>query len=462
VRWLIWKLLLLLSPSVRLKLWRGLVLLPRPLRQKIWQALVRREHDSNDLASTWNARAPAAAGLARLDQPIPRSYDLLFWVGADAPWPGSDREGAAREFGRRGHRVFVLSRARWIDVGAPHVLDEGIFEIPVPSGALLHEIVKQLGDRLRYDYGVIDAVILGDGGDDDAMRAIANRFGWHILDTLPDASKKPNDGSAARWAALVETADACFPLVSILVVTYNNLAYNRLCLNSILDKTSYPNLEIVVVDNASTDGTREFLDDFSRVNAECRVVANTMNEGFARANNHGARVARGQYLVFLNNDTVVTRPWVSSLIRGLRDPAVGLVGPLSSRRGDESGIETAYSTFEEMDRFAETYVRAHEGKRFEASRIVFFCAAMRRSVFDEIGDLDERFGMGMFEDDDYAERLRRAGYQIVYVEDGFVHHWGNASFSRLDVAEYLKLIDANRAKFEAKWGVKWAPRRTRH
>jgi GT2 family glycosyltransferase len=87
---------------------------------------------------------------------------------------------------------------------------------------------------------------------------------------------------------------------------------------------------------------------------------------------------------------------------------------------------------------------------------------MRRSVIiDEVGLLDERFGIGMFEDDDYALRVKQKGYKVICAEDVFVHHWGRASFSKLSQEEYQRLFDENRRKFEEKWGMQWEPHRSR-
>jgi GT2 family glycosyltransferase len=107
-----------------------------------------------------------------------------------------------------------------------------------------------------------------------------------------------------------------------------------------------------------------------------------------------------------------------------------------------------------MERFAEEYTQKHIGKVFDIRMLALFCVAMRRSTVEEIGLLDERFGIGMFEDDDYAVRVKEKGYSIICAEDVFVHHWGSASFSRLADAKY-------RAIFEEKWGRKWEPHRYR-
>ena len=87
--------------------------------------------------------------------------------------------------------------------------------------------------------------------------------------------------------------------------------------------------------------------------------------------------------------------------------------------------------------------------------LAMFCVAMRREVYEKVGPLDEQFGIGMFEDDDYAIRMRRAGYRLLCVDDVFIHHKGRASFSLLDSNSYDRAFAENRNRFEAKWNTEW-------
>ncbi|MGH9847582.1 MAG: glycosyltransferase family 2 protein, partial [Blastocatellia bacterium] len=92
--------------------------------------------------------------------------------------------------------------------------------------------------------------------------------------------------------------------------------------------------------------------------------------------------------------------------------------------------------------------------------LAMYCVAMRRAVFDRIGPLDEQFGIGMFEDDDYSMRVRRAGLRVVCAADVFVHHFGQASFGKLiESGAYHDLFEQNRHKFEVKWRESWRPHR---
>jgi GT2 family glycosyltransferase len=260
-----------------------------------------------------------------------------------------------------------------------------------------------------------------------------------------------------RIEVVREGIASLYPKISIVVLTYNNKDFTRLCLDSIFLKTGYPNFEVIVVDNASIDGTQEMLKAYEKENSNLKVILNQNNEGFARGNNIGAQAASGDVIVFLNNDTVVTPGWLEGLQRHLQDPQIGMVGPVTSFSGNESRIPVDYVTLDEMDAFAEKYTSAHRGESFDIGILAFLCVAMRREVWEDVGGLDELFGVGMFEDDDYAIRVKEKGYRIVCAEDVFIHHAGAASFSKLDQSYYQMLFEKNRIKFEKKWGRPWQP-----
>lgn len=261
-----------------------------------------------------------------------------------------------------------------------------------------------------------------------------------------------------RFESLEPALRAMFPLASIVIVTYNNLELNKLCLQSLFTNTEWPNIEVIVVDNASTDGTREYLNGAASRHYNLRVILNDENRGFASANNQGLSIARGDYLVLLNNDTAVPRGWLSALIRHLAgDESIGLIGPVTNEIGNEAKVKVQYSNLTGMPAWAAGYTRQHDCEEFVIPMLAMFCVAMRRSVFEKVGMLDERFGMGMFEDDDYSRRVVVAGYEIRCTRDSFVHHVGGASFQKLPSDEYFRLFDRNRALYEEKWGEVWQP-----
>ena len=245
--------------------------------------------------------------------------------------------------------------------------------------------------------------------------------------------------------------------VSVIVVTYNNLAYTRQCLDSLERFSDWSGLEIIVVDNASHDGTPEFLREWAAQAASRQVILNLDNRGFAAANNQGLAAASGEYLILLNNDTCVTRGWVRGLLTHLRrDPEVGMVGPVTNNIGNEARIDSDYDDMAAMAAFAADYTTRHAGRAFDLPTLAFFCVAMPRSTYERVGPLDEDFGIGFFEDDDYCRRVDAAGLRCVCAEDVFVHHQLSASFDLLKLDRRQALFARNKLIYEKKWGP-WQP-----
>jgi glycosyltransferase involved in cell wall biosynthesis len=185
------------------------------------------------------------------------------------------------------------------------------------------------------------------------------------------------------------------------------------------------------------------------------VLYNAENQGFARANNQGIGMARGDYIVLLNNDTVVTRVWLSRLINHLRDRQLGLVGPVTNGVSNEAHIEMTFTDIATLDEFATNLLNQGANLLTPIKVLAMYCVAGRRDIFQQIGPLDEQFGIGMFEDDDYSLRIRQAGYKIAVAEDIFVHHFGRSGFKLLGDERYFSLFEENRSKFEAKWMIQW-------
>ncbi len=264
-----------------------------------------------------------------------------------------------------------------------------------------------------------------------------------------------------QWTNRVEALERAianqYPKVSVVVLTYNNLDYTRACLYSLEKQTRYPDWELIIVDNASTDGTPEFLADYEKENSHVHLVLNKENLGFAAGNNVGMRQATGEYIILLNNDTYVTKGWMRDLVRHFQqDPDLGVVGPVTNNIGNEARVDIQYADMEEMAQAAREYTCRHARQRLYVDTVAFFCATISRDVIDAIGFLDEDFGRGFFEDDDYCLRARKAGFKVAIADDVFVHHHLSASFNNVKEQERKLLFEKNKAVFEKKWG-KWKP-----
>lgn len=260
----------------------------------------------------------------------------------------------------------------------------------------------------------------------------------------------------ARPVTLVGT-----PRVSVLLVTYGNLDLSRLCLASLQRaKCSVP-FEVIVVDNDSPDGSARHLREVEASGLlPLRLVENRANLGFAAANNQAARMARGEHLVLLNNDTVVTDGWLDALCAHLdHDPSLGVVGACTNSCG-HADVEVAadYRDLIAMEALAAARAEEQRGRLDDVSMMPLFCAAIPRALYEEVGGLDEGYGRGMFEDDDLAEAVRQRGRRVTCARDAFVHHYGGAAFGRMDQLDYLRLFFDNRRRFERKWGLPWRER----
>ncbi len=240
-------------------------------------------------------------------------------------------------------------------------------------------------------------------------------------------------------------------LVSIIILVLNQLEHTRACLESLAAHVKVPH-EIIVVDNGSTDGTPEFLRQWRAAHENRAVIRNETNRGFSGGNNQGLFIARGDYLVLLNNDTIVTRGWLENLLDVFnRHPGTGIAGPVSNNVSGRQRVEEApHGDLQEMPSFAEQWMRNHRHQSFEVSRAVGFCLVVKRQVIHAIGGLDERFGSGNFEDDDFCIRSQLAGFRIRIAVDAFIHHTGSQTFKGAKI-DYRRAMQRNWELFKAKW-----------
>jgi GT2 family glycosyltransferase len=283
-------------------------------------------------------------------------------------------------------------------------------------------------------------------------------------DSLPQ--RRIEAAAANTWdqrCASIDTAvrQSC-PCVSIIIVSYNSAEFLRPCLDSVLKNTTYPRYEVIVVDNASQDDGPAVIDQYVAIHSHVHSYAMPQNLGFAGANNFGVQKATGDYLVFLNADTLVTVGWVEFLLRHLRrDSTIGLLTAVTNFAGNEIKINVDYANQAEMELFAARIAWEQFGKVFDVAVAPLYCALLPRSVWEAVGTLDEDFGIGMFEDDDFSMRVREAGLRVAAAEDCFIHHFGQGSFSKLTEEKYRRIFEDNQRIYEKKWKVTWQAHRTR-
>jgi GT2 family glycosyltransferase len=336
-----------------------------------------------------------------------------------------------------------------------------------------HRLVAQQIAHEYFSHEVVLTRLLSDLGMSKPGTKTASNCASAVLP--PDAvvvpisrwpTRLPRDTMRSAFSLPIPVADTISPIdrkrASIVMVTYNSLAYTKMCLASLLGHGWYAGDELIIVDNNSADQTRDFLHEVQQRNPFVHLELNHSNRGFAAANNQGLARTSGDILILLNNDTIVMPGWRDALMRWLEQPGTGIVGPVTNRTCNEAQIDAPYRTYAELENFAIEHMRSQQGRASELPMLAMFCLAMRRQVFEKVGPLDEQFEVGMFEDDDYSRRVRQAGYKVVCAEDLFVHHFGQAAFGELCINDtYDAIYEANRKRFEEKWHIRWEPHKRR-
>ena len=248
------------------------------------------------------------------------------------------------------------------------------------------------------------------------------------------------------------------PLTSVVVISYNQWHLTERCLKSIADNSDTNALEVIVVDNASADETPQRLQDWAQQDpARRRIVLNQDNRGFGPAVNQGLAMAKGEYLVILNNDIIVGPGWARGLRRHLEtDPQLGILCPMTNNIGNEAQVALIGSTPAEVFESARHYNLGKVGKLLPLTIAAFFCVMIPRHVYAKLGGLDEQFVPGFFEDDDYCLRIKQLGLTIGCAEDVFVYHELSASFDKVSTTRRQAIFERNKALFENKWGP-WTP-----
>lgn len=236
---------------------------------------------------------------------------------------------------------------------------------------------------------------------------------------------------------------------SIIILTYNQIEYTKRCIESIRDYTDKKTYELIVVDNCSTDGTVEWL----QKQTDIIVIYNSENVGFPKGCNQGIKIANGENILLLNNDTVVTSNWLENLIKCLYSTqTIGAVGPVTNSAAYYTSISVDYSTNEEMQKFAKQHNISNSEKWEERLKLIGFCLLIKREVIENVGLLDESFSPGNYEDDDYCLRMRESNYKLMLCKDTFIHHYGSVSWKK-EYEGFSKLLSDNHQKFTDKWGI---------
>lgn len=236
------------------------------------------------------------------------------------------------------------------------------------------------------------------------------------------------------------------PLVSIIIPVYHEWSQTLLCLRSLFRHTPIP-CEVILVDNGS-----DKIPEKVKKHPSIHLIKNESNRGNAASINQGLTFAKGEYLVWLSNDTLPSYRWITQmLVIFQQDSSVGLVGPMSNKALPDQKFVIPFKMLSQIHRFSNQFNHSNPKRWKECDRLSGFCLVYPRKVLDEVGLLDERFGLFAYEDYDYCRRVRQKGYRLIIAGDTYVHRFGRRNFHPLGARDYQKIVRQNKKYFLYKW-----------
>lgn len=307
----------------------------------------------------------------------------------------------------------------------------------------LDGLYRAISARLRRGAGPAPESVPEGGGRSEAQPPPAS--------STPEAAVTPSVPVPLEWKG-----DPQRPPVVIAIPHWNRREYLEDCLGSVFEHTGYPHYAVCVVDQASTDGSREYL---ASLGARVHVIALPSNVGFVHACNLAVEAFPEWDVVFLNNDTWVTAGWLEALVAtATASPEVGLVGArlvYPDGRLQEAGSQLF------RDGRARAWGRLERpgDLRYEQRREVDYCSAaallVKREVLDRCGAFDERYAPSYYEDADLALKARAAGYRTLYEPASTVIH---REYGSSDPNAARERMERNRRLFVERWSQVLAPK----
>ena len=239
--------------------------------------------------------------------------------------------------------------------------------------------------------------------------------------------------------------------VSIIMPTWNKVEFLKQAMDSVNKFTQWP-FELIVVDNASNDGTQEFVLN-SNFKMDGQYLRNEENQGFAIPNNQGAKIAKGSFLCLLNNDVIVTKGWLTAMMNVFNEEkAVGIVGARLVHPGkgtiQHGGVfEHGSSKMPDHAHFNKPMNYPPAMKRQQYFAVTGACLVTPKKLYDELGGLDEAYWAG-WEDMDYCQKVRQKGHRIYYEPTALVYHYESRTEGR-----YVK-EGSNFSLYMSRWVLK--------
>lgn len=238
-------------------------------------------------------------------------------------------------------------------------------------------------------------------------------------------------------------------MLSIIIPILNQHDMSIECIKSVMENTT--DYEIIAIDNGSSP---PFKPPFSGFN-DIRVIRNEENKGFPVAINQGIREAKGDTIILLNNDVIVSPNTLNHLADWLE--TFDIIGPTTNYCAGLQKVQLpSYQNIDELDQEAGALFESSEGEYEEVNWIIGFCMAFKKSLYDEIGFFDESLWPCSGEEIDFCFRAKEGGFRIGIARDVYVHHEGSVTFRDMEDAgqvEYAKICERNDKHLAERWGA---------
>lgn len=246
---------------------------------------------------------------------------------------------------------------------------------------------------------------------------------------------------------LESQGDLIYRKVAIVILSYNSYEMTRFCIESIRRNNMPSSYEIIVVDNASTDGSLEWLEQ----QRDVILISNSENRGFPHGCNQGIEAADPLAdIMLLNNDTILFPNSLFWLRMGLyEEENTGAAGCVTNYASNGQVISEKFSTIQEYEKYAVKNNVLQDNPYETKFYLVGFAMLVRREAMDEIGGLDLRYSPGQFEDCDLGVNLCRRGWRNILCHNSFIYHFGGGAGQNRQV--WQDIYQKNREKFKDKW-----------
>lgn len=250
---------------------------------------------------------------------------------------------------------------------------------------------------------------------------------------------------------LLNTQNVTVKPYSFVILSYNTLEMTRDCIESIRRTCNPDSYELIVIDNASKDGSAEWLDE----QEDIIFIQNKDNVGFPAGCNQGiAAAAPENDIMLLNSDTIMMPNAMFTLRMGLYDSEHnGAAGCVTNNTGNRQVIDQPFGSVAEYTRYAvKNNIPANHVYEYKVW-LIGFALLLKRTALTQVGLLDERFTPGNYEDNDLGVRFTQAGFHNVLCWNSFIFHWGGKSFEQAGSQNYSDVMQINMKKYEEKWGI---------